>query len=83
MSGVLPVDEDEDQALLETAVAEHADNLDVFEACGVAPYLDSDVGNTHYLAISPATQTESRGPNAATYRAGPMPLPPTARSGAT
>jgi putative CocE/NonD family hydrolase len=69
MSGVLPVDEDEDQALLEAAVADHAENIDVFEACGVAPYLDNDVGNSHYLAISPAARTESLDSDAATYLA--------------
>ena len=67
VSGVRPVDDNEDYALLEAAVAEHSDNMDVFDTCMKAPYIDSVVADTTYLNISPATYLDRLGPDATPY----------------
>jgi putative CocE/NonD family hydrolase len=67
--GVRPTDGDEDHTLLDAAVSEHKDNLDVFETCLNAPYIDSSIGETSYMGISPAAYTESLGTGAPAYLA--------------
>jgi uncharacterized protein len=67
MGGVRPVDGDEDYTLLDAAVAEHADNFDVYEASLSAPYLDSPLGGTSYINMSPAGYVERLGSDAPAY----------------
>jgi predicted acyl esterase len=55
----VPVDEDQDGALLRAAVAQHADNL---ETAGYVPFRDSvsqDFGNAWWLKSSPSTYREA------------------------